>query len=106
MDCYRHVGEDRLAATYAEEVIRSGTTPDGVIRKSVRVAEARITLGVVAARDGDLEAALAEGRAALASDRQSVPSLVVRSRELATELTHRFPDDLRVWNIPTPPTRH
>ena len=96
MDCYRHVGEDRLAATYAKEVIRSGTTPDGVVRKPMRVAEAHITLGVVAAREGDLEAALAEGRAGLASDRQSLPSLVMHSRELAVELKHRYPDDVRV----------
>jgi hypothetical protein len=54
MDCYRHVGEDQLAATYAKEVIRSSTTPDGVVRKPMRVAEAHITLGVVAAREGDL----------------------------------------------------
>ncbi|GAA1545707.1 hypothetical protein GCM10009827_077250 [Dactylosporangium maewongense] len=96
MDCYRHVGEDRLASTYAEEVIRTSTTPDGIIRKPMRVAEARITLGVVAARENDLEAALAEGRAALAGNRQSLPSLVMHSRELAAELTARFPGNARV----------
>ncbi|MET7426212.1 XRE family transcriptional regulator [Dactylosporangium sp. NPDC005555] len=96
MDCYRHVGEDRLAATYAEEVIRSSSTPDGAVRKPMRVAEAHITLGVVAARAGDLEAALAAGQAALAGDRRSLPSLVMNSRELAAELQHRYPDDGRV----------
>jgi hypothetical protein len=96
MDCYRHVGEDRLAATYADEVIRSSTTPDGVIGKPMRVAEARITLGIVAAREGDLEIALAEGRAALSSGRQSLPSLVMHSRELVAELRSRYPDDSRV----------
>lgn len=96
MDCYRHVGEDRLAATYANEVIRSGTTPEGIVKKPMRVAEAHITLGVIAARERDIEAALAEGRAALTADRKSLPSLVMHSRELAEELNRQFPDDRRV----------
>ncbi|MDG6110531.1 XRE family transcriptional regulator [Dactylosporangium aurantiacum] len=96
MDCYRHVGEDRLAATYAEEVIRTGTTPDGVVRRPMRVAEAHITLGIVAARQGELEAALAAGRTALALDRKSLPSLVMHSRELVAELDRRFAGDQRV----------
>jgi hypothetical protein len=45
MDCYRHVGEDRLAEIYAREVIRASTDFDGTERKPMRNAEARITLG-------------------------------------------------------------
>jgi tetratricopeptide (TPR) repeat protein len=96
MDCYRHVGEDRLASTYAKEVIRSGTTPEGIVRRPMRVAEAYITMGIVAARQGEIEVALSSGRAALTLDRKSLPSLVMHSRELAEELTSRFPEDPKV----------
>lgn len=93
MDCYRHVGEDRLAETHAIEVIRSSTSLDGTILKPMRAAEAHVTLGVVAARRSDLESALAEGRAALTGDRRSLPSLVMHTRELAAVLKRQFPDE-------------
>jgi hypothetical protein len=93
MDCYRHVGEDRLAETYARAVIHASTAPDGMIRNPMRVAEAHVTLGVVAARQGDLELAIAEGNKALAGTRRSVPSLAMHTRELADVLAERFPDD-------------
>jgi hypothetical protein len=50
MDCYRHLAEDRMAETLADEVIRSATDFDGTERAPMRLAEARVTLGVVAAR--------------------------------------------------------
>jgi hypothetical protein len=50
MDCYRHLAEDRMAETLASEVIRASTDFDGTVRAPMRQAEARITLGVVAAR--------------------------------------------------------
>ncbi|NJC82537.1 XRE family transcriptional regulator [Planosporangium mesophilum] len=93
MDCYRHVGEDRLAAAYAEEVIRSSTDPDGTVRKPMRVAEAHVTLGIAAARQGDLEGAMIEGRTALAGVRRSIPSLAMHTRELADVLAERFPGE-------------
>lgn len=49
----------------------------------MRNAETRVTLGVTAAREGDLEQALLTGERALEGDRQSVPSLIMTSRELA-----------------------
>lgn len=91
MDCYRHVGEDRLAATYAREVIRTSTDPSGVVTQPMRVAEAHVTLGVVAARQGDLDGALREGRVALRRGRRSLPSLLMHSRELAAVMRDRFP---------------
>jgi hypothetical protein len=99
MDCYRLLGavgaadstENRLAQTYAEEVIRLGTDYDGTQRSPMRIAEARITLGVVAARQGDADGAVAHGRAALAGARRSLPSLLMVSAELATAV-RRFPD--------------
>ncbi|WP_425829633.1 XRE family transcriptional regulator [Streptomyces fractus] len=90
MDCYRLVGEDKIARTLAEEVLRAGTDFDGTERSPMRNSEARITLGVTAAREGDLEQALMMGERALQGDRQSVPSLIMTSRELAAEMRSRY----------------
>ena len=90
MDCYRLAGEDRLARTLADEVLRAGTDFDGVERTPMRNAEARVTLGVAAAREGDLEQAVAHGERALTGERKSVPSLIMTSRELAAELRKRY----------------
>jgi hypothetical protein len=83
MDCYRAVGENQLAQTYAEEVLRVGTSADGQERAPMRNAEARITLGVVAARQGDVERAVHHGQTALDGERRSIPSLLMCSNELA-----------------------
>jgi hypothetical protein len=93
MDCYRLVGEDKLARTLAEEVLRVGTDFDGTERSPMRNAEARVTLGVAAAREGDLEQALIHGERALQGDRKSVPSLIMTSRELAAVLRQRYSDE-------------
>jgi hypothetical protein len=93
MDCYRKVGEDALATLHADEVIRKSTAPDGTIRTPMRVAEAKITFAVAAARQGDLEQATTIGNDALDIPRQSVPSLVLVGRDLATELDHRYHHD-------------
>ncbi|MEV8052457.1 tetratricopeptide repeat protein [Streptomyces bacillaris] len=90
MDCYRLVGENQLARTLAEEVLRAGTDFDGTERSPMRNAEARVTLGVAAARDGDLDQALIHGERALQGDRQSVPSLIMTSRELAAVMRQRY----------------
>ncbi len=98
MDCYRILGsgdaagtENKLAATYAAEVLRLGIDTAGVERSPMRNAEARITMGVIAAREGDLERALAHGSQALAGDRTSLPSLLMVSRELGTLVADRYP---------------
>lgn len=90
MDGYRIVGEDQRAAIYAREVIRSSTDPDGTEHKPMRNAEARLTLGVLAGRSGDLDGAITFGRRALTSDRQSLPSLLMVSAELTELLTNRY----------------
>jgi transcriptional regulator with XRE-family HTH domain len=92
MACYRLLGaagnpggmENQLAQNYAEEVIRAGTDHDGTERSPMRIAEARATLGVISARQGDIEGAVAYGRAALVGERQSLPHLLMVSSELAT----------------------
>lgn len=71
---------------YAEEVLRLGTTEFGVERSPMRNAEARITLGVVAARAGDVDEAVAQGMSALVGARRSIPSLLMVAHELAHEL--------------------
>ncbi|MFJ9517484.1 multiprotein-bridging factor 1 family protein [Kitasatospora sp. NPDC101801] len=93
MDCYRMLGENRLAQTLAEEVISSSTDYDGTERSPMRIAEARITLGVVAAREGDLGQAVNYGELALRGDRQSLPSLLMVSRELATIVHKQYGDE-------------
>jgi hypothetical protein len=93
MDCYRVLGEDRLAQTLAEEVIRASTGFDGTERSPMRMAEARLTLGVIAGRGGDIDAALAYGRQAFHANRQSVPHLIMVGEELRRVLEARYPGD-------------
>jgi hypothetical protein len=73
------------------EVIQAGTDFDGKERAPMRLAEARLTLGVVAARQGDLEGALGQGQRALSAERRSLPSLLMASRDLTRVLTERYP---------------
>jgi hypothetical protein len=83
---------DRLAETYACEVIRASTDNDGADRAPMRIAAARITLGVAAGRQGDpeLELALSCGRKALVGSRKSLPSLLMVTREFAGFLSDRY----------------
>ncbi|MFC6882507.1 MULTISPECIES: XRE family transcriptional regulator [Actinomadura] len=92
-DVYRLAGEDALAVAHAEEVIASATAPDGSERSPMRMAEARLTLGVSAARAGDLERAVSLGQTALSTSRKSLPSLLMVASELDSELEQRFPDE-------------
>jgi tetratricopeptide (TPR) repeat protein len=100
MDCYRILGgldtgttENKLAGTYAREILRTGIDSTGFERTPMRNAEARITLGVISAREGELEQALAYGRQAIGGERLSVPSLLMVSGELATIVGERYPKD-------------
>ena len=93
MDCCRHLAEDRLAETLATEVIQASTDFDGTERAPMRLAEARITRGVVAARQGDLEQAIHYGERALTAPRKSLPSLLMVSRDLTRVLRERYPSE-------------
>lgn len=86
MDTYRIVGEDQLAQRNAEEVIRRGVSPEGVQLSPMRIAEAELTLAVIAARRGDVEEAAGLGLRAIQGGRQSRPSLLMVSAELDDEL--------------------
>ena len=57
----------------------------------MRTAEARITLGVIAARQGDIEEAIHQGDRALIGQRKSLPSLIMVSRDLTRVLKDRYP---------------
>ncbi|MEC4016652.1 helix-turn-helix transcriptional regulator [Streptomyces sp. H27-D2] len=91
MDAYRMLGDDERAAVHAHEVVRLGTAPDGTEISPMRVAEARLTLGVTAARSGELEEAVAIGARALETSRRSLPSLLLVAGELTAELDRRYP---------------
>ncbi|MFE6520910.1 XRE family transcriptional regulator [Streptomyces sp. NPDC057794] len=91
MDALRRVGENRLAEQLANQVIRAGTDFDGSERSPMRNAEARVTLGVVAAREGDLDAALTYGEKALGGDRKSLPSLAMVAADLGQALQSHYP---------------
>ena len=93
MDCYRHVAEDRLAETLATEVIQASTDFDETERAPMRLAEARITLEVVAARQGNLEQAIHYGERALSALRKSLPSLLMVSRDLTRVLNDQYPSE-------------
>ncbi|GAB3383790.1 hypothetical protein [Amycolatopsis echigonensis] len=93
MDCYRHVGEDRLARELSEEVIRVSSGFQDQDRWPMRIAEAQITLGVAAAREGDLDGAVVYGRRALGNGRRSLPSLSMVSRDLSSVLQERYPGE-------------
>jgi hypothetical protein len=93
MDCYRHLAADAIADNLASEVIRASTDFDGTERAPMRVAEARITHGVVAARQGDLELAIHHGQQALTAKRKSLPSLAMVSRDLTRVLKDRYPSE-------------
>lgn len=93
MDCYRLIGDDSLAEMHAREIVRKTTNADGTSNSPMRKAEAELTLGVVAARHGDLEQALTRGRDALADVRKSRPHLLMVGRELEDALRTRFPGD-------------
>ncbi len=90
MDCYRMLAEDKIAQNLAAEVIRSSTDFDGTERAPMRLAEARITLGVVAARQGDIEQAVHHGEQAFTGQRRSLPSLLMVSRDLTRVLKNRY----------------
>jgi tetratricopeptide (TPR) repeat protein len=101
MDCYRILGnghdtvstENKLAESYAHEVLRLGIDNAGVELSPMRNAEARVTLGVISARQGDLESALGYGSRALSADRLSVPSLLMVSSELGSVINERYGSD-------------
>lgn len=90
MDCYRLVHADRHAATHANAVLDGSRRPDGTEANPMRAAEARLTLAVLAVRDGDLDAAVSWTARALSQPRRSVVPLTNLVREMLDEARRRY----------------
>lgn len=101
MDCYRLIGDDKLAEMHATEIIRKTMNPDGTSQSPMRTAEARLTLAVVAARNGELDEALAIADEALSIDRRSRPSLLMLGTELDEALRRYYPAEPRATDFRT-----
>lgn len=91
MDAYRLAGDYGRAERHARRVLEMGAVGDGTERKPMRMAEARLTLGVAAARAGQLERAVDLGIEAFKAGRRSLPSLLMVGGELDAELGRRYP---------------
>jgi hypothetical protein len=91
MDAYRLAGDDDLARHHAEEVLRLGVADDGREMAPMRMAEARLTLGAVAARAGELEEAVDVALTAFRARRRSLPSLLMVAKEVGDELRRQDP---------------
>lgn len=91
MDCYRIIGDDKLAKMLVRETLRKSAAPDGTDLSPMRKAEAEITLGVIAARDGSVDEALRFGYNALQTGRRSQPSLLMVSTEFDQVLRDLYP---------------
>lgn len=92
MDVHRIAGDDDAAEQLAHEVLTAGTSPDGTEHSVMRNAEARVTLGTVAARKGDVDGAVEYGIRALSADRRSIPSLLMVAQDLTAAITASAPD--------------
>lgn len=95
MDCYRVVGDNDLATAHAREVLRCGRGPNGEDLAPMRMAEARIALGCVAARNGDLDEAVDHGTRAFDGERKCFPSLLHAAGELDAQIRERYANDPR-----------
>ncbi|KAA2248695.1 hypothetical protein F0L68_39790 [Solihabitans fulvus] len=97
MDVYRHLSSDDAAAEQlAREVLAAGVDWDGSERSVMRNAEARITLGTVTARRGDIDGAIEWGIKAISTDRKSLPSLLMVARDLTGAINKAAPDSPQV----------
>jgi tetratricopeptide (TPR) repeat protein len=89
-NCYVILGDNDRADEHAREVITQHGRPDGSSNAPMRTAQARITLGIVAARRGDLDEAVAYGESAFEFERQSLTDLVSLSADLDGVLQGRY----------------
>ena len=87
---YTWLGDDRKAKEHATEVIDDHLRPDGSSRAPMRTAEARLSLATVHARQGDLDGAVAYGRAAYEFDTKPLADLLSRGKDLDRLIAQRF----------------
>jgi hypothetical protein len=93
MDVYLVGGDNVRAALHANEVLSAGQGPDGEDLAPMRMAEARVALGIVAAREGDLDRSVSYGTRAFRAHRKCLPSLLLVASELGRELRERYPEE-------------
>ncbi len=86
VDVYRWLGADDAAEAFAQGVLEHSMGPDGTIFAPMRRSEALLTLGTVAARRGELDAAVGYGLPALGDPRPCKPSLLLVAADLDAEL--------------------
>ncbi len=84
------LGDDAAAEDCAWQVLVHQLTPSGMTKHPMRIAETRITIGIIAARREDLEQAVYFGKAALGAERVSFPTLLARAAELEAVLMAGF----------------
>ncbi|PKW19269.1 helix-turn-helix transcriptional regulator [Saccharopolyspora spinosa] len=98
VDVYRMLDMREAATEYADRVIDYCERPDGTIRSPMRRSEALLTLGTVAARNGELDAAVSRGLDAFGDPRKCLPSLLTVAADLDTELRpHRHEPIVTRW---------
>lgn len=91
--CYTFLGDDDRAEEHALEVITQHQRPDGTSKAPMRTTDAKIDLGMVYARRGELDAAADYGDAAFDFDRKSLADLVDRAGNLDQLLQVRYPGE-------------
>lgn len=84
------LSDNDRAEEFAQEILDQHTRPDGTTNAPMRVADARMDLGIVHARRGDLDAAVNQGLAALSFERKTLPSLLSRGDDLQRILQRRY----------------
>lgn len=87
---YTWLHDDQKAKEHALEVIRDHVRPDGTTRAPMRTAEARLSLATISAREGDLDGAVAWGKAAYEFDTKPMADLLSRGKDLDRLLRSRF----------------
>jgi hypothetical protein len=89
--CYTWLGDREHAREHAAQVIHQCLEVPGQVRWPIRLAETRVDLGLVAAREGEIDEACELGRQALASERKS-GSTLGRVAELDAVLMREHPE--------------
>ncbi len=80
------LGDDEAAEDHAWQALAGSLGQDAQARHPGRVAEVRVTLGVIAVRRGDPEQAVYHGMTALAAERVCAPTLLAHVADLHTAL--------------------
>jgi tetratricopeptide (TPR) repeat protein len=88
--CFVWLGDNDRTEEHAAEVIAKHARPDGTSNAPMRTAQARMNLGIVAARCGQLDQAVAYGESAFEYERQSLTALVSSSADLDNILQQRY----------------